>query len=64
MFGGCASVSWHFDGVGPVVTDDVVAESQAAAHSATIATIGTSAGEYLKDIDIRAQISRAVLLCA
>jgi len=35
-----------------VVTDDVVEESQAATHSAITATIGTNAGEYLKDISV------------
>jgi hypothetical protein len=51
-------------GVGPVVTDDVVAESHAVTHSATAATIGTNAGEYLNDIDIGAPYTHAVLLCA
>ena len=63
MFDGCASVSWHFAGVGPVVTDDVVAESHAATHSATTATIGTNAGEYLKGIaSLRNSLARSCLV--
>jgi hypothetical protein len=38
------------------VTVDVVEESQAATHSATTATIGTNAGEYLKDISVHAHL--------
>jgi hypothetical protein len=64
MFDGCPTVSWHFVGVGPVVTDDVVAESHAATHNATIARKGTNAGEYLNDISVQAQLTRAVLLGA
>ena len=64
MFEGCASVSPHLVGVGPVVTDDVVAESHAAAHKATTARIGTNAGEYLKAINVCAHIRCAALLCA
>ena len=52
MFDGWASVSWHFVGVGPVVTDDVVDELQAAAHNATTATSGTNAGEYLNRMNV------------
>ena len=48
MFEGCAAVTWHFVDVGPVVTDDVLAELHAAAHNASSATIGTNAGEHLK----------------
>jgi hypothetical protein len=47
MFEGCAAVIWHFGDVGPVPTDDVLEELHAATHNASIATIGTSAGEYL-----------------
>jgi hypothetical protein len=35
--GGPATVSWHFGGVGPVVTSDVVFESHPAMISATVA---------------------------
>lgn len=38
------------------MTVDVVEESQAATHSATTATIGTNAGEYLKDISVHAHL--------
>src|SRR5262245_17137588 len=64
MLEGWASVSWHFVGVGPVVTDVVVDESHAAAHNATTATIGTNAGEDLNRINVWAQIVRVVRLCA
>ena len=64
MFDGCANVSWHFVGVGPVVTDDVVAESHAATHNASTAISGTNAGEYLNDIDVSSHIAYAVRLCA
>ena len=47
MFEGCAAVIWHFGDVGPVATDEVLAELHAATHNASTATIGTSAGEYL-----------------
>jgi hypothetical protein len=42
MLGGAANVSWHLGGVGPVVTVDVVAESHAAATSATATAHDTS----------------------
>jgi hypothetical protein len=35
--GGPATVSWHFGGVGPIVTSDVVFESHPATISATVA---------------------------
>jgi hypothetical protein len=47
-----------------VVTDDVVEEPQAATHSATTATIGTNAGEYLNDISRPMRPSSAVRLPA
>jgi hypothetical protein len=50
--------------VGPVVTDDVVDESHAAAHNPNTATIGTNAGEYLNRIIVYAPVVRAVRLCA
>jgi hypothetical protein len=45
MLGGAPSVSWHFDGVGPVVTDDVVADSQPTPSA--IAKIEVSTDKYL-----------------
>jgi len=47
MFAGCAAVIWHFGDVGPVPDDAVLEELHAATHNASIATIDTSAGEYL-----------------
>ena len=64
MFEGCAAVIWHFGDVGPVATDDVLAELHAAMHNASIATIGTSAGEYLRGINVLSSTTRAVRLCA
>ena len=63
MFEGCAAVIWHFGDVGPVATDDVLAELHAATHNASIATIGTSAGEYLRGINVLSSTTRAVRLC-
>ena len=59
MFEGCAAVIWHFVDVGPVSTDDVLEELHAATHNASIATIGTNAGEYLKDINVLSRDSLA-----
>ena len=64
MFEGCAAVIWHFGDVGPVATDDVLAELHAATHNASTATIGTSAGEYLRGINVLSSTTRAVRLCA
>ncbi len=36
MFDGEVTVSWHFVGVGPVVTEDVVADSQPATMVAIV----------------------------
>ena len=63
MFEGCAAVIWHFGDVGPVPTDDVLEELHAATHNASIATIGTSAGEYLRGINVLSSTTRAVRLC-
>ena len=59
MFEGCAAVTWHFADVGPVVTDDVLAELHAATPNASTATIGTNAGEHLKYMNASARHSRA-----
>ena len=48
MFEECVAVTWHFVDVGPVVSDDVLAELHAAMHNASIAIIGTNAGEHFK----------------
>jgi hypothetical protein len=58
MFEGCAAVIWHFVDVGPVVTDDVLAELHAATHNASTA-IGTNAGEYLRGISVFSSTTRA-----
>ena len=64
MFEGCAAVIWHFGDVGPVPTDDVLEELHATTHNASIATIGTSAGEYLRGINVLSSTTRAVGLWA
>ena len=64
MFEGCAAAIWHFGDVGPVVTDDVLAELHAATHNASTATIGTSAGEYFRGINVLSSTTRAVGLWA
>lgn len=54
---------WHFVDVGPVVTDDVLAELHAATHNASTA-IGTNAGEYLRGISVFSSATRAGSACA
>ena len=55
----CAAVTWHFVDVGPVVSDDVLAELHAAVHNASTAIIGTNAGEHLKYMNASLRHSRA-----
>ena len=45
MFGGAASVSWHLSGVGPVVTSDVVDDSQPT-QTAIVASSDNNTDRY------------------